>query len=212
MAHGKREHPKVDRYNGETNPHPTDASSCHPSESEHVEVPPQSMPPPPSHYFGYAPWNAPPPHPGVQEPSYAVPGANDGIPGHGAWHETRQNYPPVPAMSAASRYTDQGAGSAGRTTSYHWDNGEPASATSNAQPNGIGCPTSAANVHSVAVPRTDARLYAPGIDTPVSSESLMPLARCLILDFGTRVKVLNMEASGRGGLRVTIILETADTV
>ncbi|KAH9172612.1 hypothetical protein EDB89DRAFT_2069495 [Lactarius sanguifluus] len=226
MAHGRREHPKDDRYNGEANHHSADALQYHPSENEHVEGPPQSMPPPPSHYFGYAPWNVPPPHPGVQEPWYAVPGANDSTPGHGAWQETRHN-PPVPAMAclliamnAASRYTDQGAGSASGVTPYHWDNGSPAGATyvyapplaSNAQPNGMAGPTPVANFHSAAGPGTAAPLLTPVINAPVCSESLMSLARSLILDLGTRVKVLNMEASGRGGLRVTITLETADTV
>ncbi|KAI9436631.1 hypothetical protein H4582DRAFT_1962185 [Lactarius indigo] len=222
MAHGRREHPKDDRSNGETNPRSTEASQYHPSENEHTEVPSQSMPPPAApHYFGYAPWNAPPPHPGAQEPWYGVPGANGGVPGHGAWHEPpRHNYPPVPAMSAALRHTDQGAGGAGGAVPYHWDNGNPAGATcvyappltSNSQPNGVAGPTPAANVHSVVGPGPDAQPYTPSIDAPVSSEPLMSLARSLILDPGTRVKVLNMEASGRGGLRVTITLETADTV
>ncbi|KAH9021726.1 hypothetical protein EDB85DRAFT_411067 [Lactarius pseudohatsudake] len=221
MAHGRREHPKDDRYNGETNPRSENASEYHPSENEHVEVPPQSMVPmPPSHHFGYAPWNALPQHHGGQEPWYAVPGANDSAPDHGAWQETRHNYPPGPEMSAAHRYVDQGAGNARGVVPYHWDNGNPAGATwvhapslvSNAQRYGTAGPTPAANVHFVAGPDTDAPLHASGIDAPVSSESLMSLARSLILDLGTRVKVLNMEASGRGGFRVTITLETTDTV
>ncbi|KAH8989569.1 hypothetical protein EDB92DRAFT_849807 [Lactarius akahatsu] len=221
MAHGRREHQKDDRYNGETNPRSADASQYHHSESEHVEVPPQSMPPPPSHYFGYPPWSAPPPHPSFQEPWCAVPGADDSAPGYGAWHEARHNYPPVPAMSAASRYTDQGAGSAVGVIPYHWDNGNPTGVAcvyapplaSNAQRYDTAGLTPATNVHFVARPdSTDAPLHAPGINAPVSSESLMSLARSLILDLGTRVKVLNVEASGRGGFRVTITLETADTV
>ena len=52
----------------------------------------------------------------------------------------------------------------------------------------------------------------PVIDAPVPSKSLKSLARRLILDLGTHVNVLNMEASERGGLKVTITLETADVV
>ncbi|KAH9030017.1 hypothetical protein EDB84DRAFT_220824 [Lactarius hengduanensis] len=129
MAHGRREHPKDDRYNGETNPRSENASEYHPSENEHVEVPPQSMMPmPPSHHFGYAPWNALPPHHGGQEPWYAVPGANDSAPDHGAWQETRQlsfrsrNERCAPIHR--SRY-----GNARGVVPYHWDNGNPAGAT-----------------------------------------------------------------------------------
>ncbi len=119
MAHGGREDPRDDRYNGETYPRSADPSQYYPPENEHMEGPPQSTvsthdgpvvvfttrttrlkAPPPSHYFGYAPWNAPPPHPGVQEPCYAVPCANGSALGHGAWHETRHNFPPVPAMAS----------------------------------------------------------------------------------------------------------------
>jgi len=71
-------------------------------------------------------------------------------------------------------------------------------------------PTPEANVHSAG--STNAQPYAPGIDAPIPSESLRSLARRLILDLGTHVNVLNMEASGRGGLKVTITLETADIV
>jgi len=71
-------------------------------------------------------------------------------------------------------------------------------------------PTPAANVYSAA--GTNAQPYAPGIDAPAPSEFIRSLARRLILDLGTRVDVLNMEASGRGGLKVTITLETADIV
>ena len=71
-------------------------------------------------------------------------------------------------------------------------------------------PTPAANVHSGV--GTNAQPYVPGIDAPVPSEFIRSLARRLVLDLGTRVNVLNMEASGRGGLKVTITLETADIV
>lgn len=57
---------------------------------------------------------------------------------------------------------------------------------------------------------TNTQSYAPSIDAPVPSEFLTSLARRLILDLGTRVNVLNMEASGRGGLKVTMTLETAE--
>ena len=116
MAHGRREDPRDDRYNGEIYPRSADPSQYHLSENERVEGPPQSTvsihdcpvvvltthttrlkAPPPSQYLGYAPWNAPPPHPGAGEPCYAVPCANDS---HGAWHETRHNFPPVPAMAS----------------------------------------------------------------------------------------------------------------
>lgn len=55
--------------------------------------------PPSSQYLCYAPWNAPPPHPGAYEPCYG-PCTDDSAPGHGAWHETRQNFPPVPVMAS----------------------------------------------------------------------------------------------------------------
>ena len=62
--------------------------------------------------------------------------------------------------------------------------------------------------HSEA--RTNTQRFAPSIDAPAPSEFLGSLAKRLILDFGTRVNVLNIEASGRGGMKVTIILETAE--
>ena len=68
--------------------------------------------------------------------------------------------------------------------------------------------TPAASVHSGA--GTNAQSHAPAIDAPVPSESLGLMARRLILDLGTRVTILSMEASGHGGLKVTITLETAD--
>jgi hypothetical protein len=52
--------------------------------------------------------------------------------------------------------------------------------------------------------------YAPSIDSPLPSEFLRSLGRRFILDPGTRVNAVNLEASGRGGLKVTITLETAD--
>jgi hypothetical protein len=51
-----------------------------------------------------------------------------------------------------------------------------------------------------------------GPDAPVLSESLKSLARRLILDLGTHVKVLNVEESESGRFKVTITLETADIV
>lgn len=70
----------------------------------------------------------------------------------------------------------------------------------------------AANVHSGA--SANAQPYAPAIgpDAPVLSESLKSLARRLILDMGTHVKVLNVEESESGRLKVSITLETADIV
>ena len=72
------------------------------------------------------------------------------------------------------------------------------------------CLTPVAYNHSEA--GTNAQSYAPSIDAPVPSEFLRSLARRLVLDLGTRVDVLKMEASGRGGFKVTITLETADIV
>ena len=57
---------------------------------------------------------------------------------------------------------------------------------------------------------TNAQSYAPSINASVHSEFLRSLARRLILDLGTRISVLNMESSGRGGLKVNITLETAE--
>lgn len=72
-------------------------------------------------------------------------------------------------------------------------------------------PTPATNVHSGT--GADAQPYsAPGIDAPVSSEFLKSLARHLILDIGTHINALNVEASGSGRLKVTITLDTADMV
>lgn len=71
-------------------------------------------------------------------------------------------------------------------------------------------PTPAPNVHSGAV--TNAQHNVPSTGAPMPSESLKSLARRLIIDLGTRVNGLNMEPSGRGGLKVTITLETADVV
>ena len=64
------------------------------------------------------------------------------------------------------------------------------------------------NVHVA----TDAQPHAPTVNAPVPSESLGSLARRLILDLGTHVHELDMAANGRGGLKVTITLETADIV
>ncbi|KAI9448598.1 hypothetical protein BJY52DRAFT_1193307 [Lactarius psammicola] len=101
-------------------------------------------------------------------------------------------------QSAASRYPDQGEGNAGGVIPHHWYNTNPTGATcvytpphtSNSQPNGMADlgPTPAANVHPAA--GMNAQPYAP-----VSSESLRSLARRLILDLGTRVSALNIEAS-----------------
>jgi hypothetical protein len=71
-------------------------------------------------------------------------------------------------------------------------------------------PTPAANVHSGAGMGAQHQVPATDSDAPVPSESLGSLARRLILDLGTHVTVINMEGSGRGGLKVTITLETAD--
>ena len=71
-------------------------------------------------------------------------------------------------------------------------------------------PTPADIVHSGA--GTNVQPYVPAIDAPVPSESLRYLARRLILHLETHVNDLNIEASGRGGLKVTITLETADIV
>ena len=57
---------------------------------------------------------------------------------------------------------------------------------------------------------TNVQSYAPSIDGPAPSEFLRSLARRLILDLGTRVNVLRMEESGRGGMIVTITLETPE--
>ncbi|KAF8263697.1 hypothetical protein EI94DRAFT_1806809 [Lactarius quietus] len=236
MIHGGSEDPRDASYDGEPDTRPT--SQYHLSENEHVKGPPvqctvsthgcpvvvvtthttRLKAPPSSQYLGYAPWNAPPPHPGFQEPPYAAPYPGDIAPGNGAWHEARQIFPP----SAESRYTDKGAGTTSGAIPRHWDSGNPTSATcvyapplaSNSQPDympGAGQgPTSAPNIHSGA--STSAQPYATGIDAPVPSEFLRSLARRLILDRGTHVNVLNAEASGSGRLKVTITLETADIV
>ncbi|KAI9436629.1 hypothetical protein H4582DRAFT_402027 [Lactarius indigo] len=220
MAHGRGEYyPRDVRYSAETSPRSTDAFQYHLSKNDHMEGPQQGTPQPTSHYCDYAPLNAPRPHPGLQE-SYYVPSANDCAPCHGAWNEMRHNFPPVPGMSAASRYTDHRTANPGGAIPYHWDNEDPAGATcayapplaSSSQPNGNAGLTPAPNVRSVVGRGPDGQPYPSGIDSPVSSEPLMSLARSLILDLETRIKVLNMELSERGGLRVTITLETADTV
>jgi hypothetical protein len=110
---GRREDPRDDSCNGETYPHSPDVSQYyHHPEEEQVQgqsqsrVSTQDFPvvvltihttrlkaPPTSQYLEYAPWNAPPSHPGFQDPHYTVPSA----PGNGAW---RQNFPPVPAMAS----------------------------------------------------------------------------------------------------------------
>lgn len=120
MAHERQEDQRDDRYNGGLYPRSTDASQYHLSENEHVEGPPQSTvsahdgpvdiltthttrlkAPLSSQYLGYAPWNVPPPYPGVQEPCYAVPCACDSAPGHGSWDGTRNNnVRPVPVMAS----------------------------------------------------------------------------------------------------------------
>ncbi|KAN0131546.1 hypothetical protein V8E53_010654 [Lactarius tabidus] len=226
MAHEGREGPRDDSYNGETYLRSADASQYHPSENEQVQRQPQSTAPPPSQYLGYAPWNAPPSHPGFQEPRYeryAVPCANGTAPGDGAWYETRQNFPPVPpvpAMSATSQYTDLGAGTTGRAPPHHWDSGNPTGAAcvyaqplpSNSQTNGMASQdlTSAANTHYGA--GRSAQPHAPSINAPVPSEFLGSLARRVILDLGTRVKAFDVEASEGGRLKVTVTLETADIV
>ena len=69
------------------------------------------------------------------------------------------------------------------------------------------CLTPAAYDHSEA--DTNVQSYAPSIDAPVPSGCLRSLARRLILDLGTRINVLKIEPSGRGGLKVAIALETA---
>lgn len=56
----------------------------------------------------------------------------------------------------------------------------------------------------------NAQSYVPSINAPAPSEFLRSLARRLILYLGTRVNVLNIEASERGGMKVTIILEAAE--
>ncbi|KAF8263700.1 hypothetical protein EI94DRAFT_1740343 [Lactarius quietus] len=222
MAHGRREDPRDDSYNGETYPRSTDAPQYHLSENEQVQGQTQSTVPPASQYLGYAPWSASTSHPGFQEPRYAccaVPCSNDGAPGTGAWHEARQVFPPVPAMIAAPQYTNTGAGSAGGAIPHQWENRNssatrvhPPHLSSSSQPHwmaGQG-PTSLASVPAGA--STNMQSHAPGIDAPVLSESLRALARRLILDLGTHVNALNVEESGSGRLRVTITLETADIV
>ena len=72
-------------------------------------------------------------------------------------------------------------------------------------------PIPAANVHSGA--GANAQPYsATGIDASVPPASLRSLARRLILDLGTHINALNVEASGSGRLKVTITLNTADIV
>ncbi|KAF8263703.1 hypothetical protein EI94DRAFT_1740356 [Lactarius quietus] len=209
MAHGRREDQRDDHYRGDSYPRSEDASQHHLSENEHMQGPIQDMAPPASHHLGYAPWNAPPPHPGVQGPSYAMPCANNSALGNGAWHETRRDLPPVPVMSSTPRYTDHGAGEASGATPHQWDNGNPTGVTRvyappfapNSHSNCIAGRylTPGDNVHSGA--GTNAQTYAPSIDAPMPSEFIRSLARRLILDLGTRVDGLNIEASGRGGLK-----------
>ena len=125
MAHEEREGSRDDSHNGEIYLRSTDASQYHLSENEQVQRQLQSTvsindgpifvfpyhatrskvpPPSSSQCLNYAPWHAPPPHPGFQEQRYeryAVPSANGPAPGGGVWYETRQNcplVPPVPAM------------------------------------------------------------------------------------------------------------------
>lgn len=113
---GRREDPRDNCCNGESYPRSADMSRYHHPEKEQGQGQPQSRvsfqavpvvvlttyttrlkPPSTSQYLGYAPWNAPPSHPGFQEPHYAVPHANDSVPENGAW---RQNFPPVPVMAS----------------------------------------------------------------------------------------------------------------
>jgi len=216
---GRRGDPRDDSCNGETYPRSADVSQCHHPEKEQGQGQPQSGAPPTSQYLGYADWNAPPLHPGFQEPHYAVPCANDSAPGNGAW---QQSFHPVPAMSAAPRDADQGEGTAFGAIPHRWDNQNPTGAAwvyapplaSDSQPNYVvdRGPTLAANTHSGA--STNAQPYAPGVgpDTPIPSQSLEFLARRLVLNLGTHVKALNVEASDSGRLKVTISLETADIV
>ncbi|KAH9015738.1 hypothetical protein EDB83DRAFT_2573754 [Lactarius deliciosus] len=216
MAYGRREYyPRDDRYNGETSPRSADTFQYHLSEKEWQQ---QETPPPPSHYRGYALWNAPPPHPGVQESCHVPMILPD-------------------AMSFACRYPIQGAGNANGTIPPQWDNWNPTAHVSKCSldyvrsvpmvqhtftarrsllapkpTEWLARPIQVANFHAAV--GTNVQPYAPGIDAPVPSarETIRSLARCIILDPGTCVNVLDVEASGSGGLRVTITLETADIV
>ncbi|KAN0131548.1 hypothetical protein V8E53_010656 [Lactarius tabidus] len=215
MAHGRRETLTDDRYYGETYLHSEDVSHHHLTENEEMQGPPQNTAPPLSQHLGCAPWNAPPPHLGAQGPCYVVPCANYSAPGNAAWHPTPRILPPV--LNHAPRYTDQRAGETGGAIPHQWDSGNLTDTTCVDSPllapsphsNCMSgrCLTPVAYDHSEA--GTNMQSYAPRTNAPAPSE-LLSLARRLILDLGTRVHVLNMEASGRGGLKVTITLETAE--
>lgn len=117
MAQGRHETPINDRYYGETYPHSEDISQHDLTENEEMQGPPQNTvsihlshshrlltrrclkAPPFSQHFSYAPWNAPPPHPGAQGSFYAAPCANYSATGNAAWHPTPRKFPPVPVLN-----------------------------------------------------------------------------------------------------------------
>ncbi|KAF8263698.1 hypothetical protein EI94DRAFT_1703800 [Lactarius quietus] len=189
MAQGRRGDRRDDSYSGETNPRSADAPQYHLSEDEHEQRLPQSTAPSTSQHLCYVPWNAPPPHPGVRETHYAVPCTNDSAPGNDAWRETRQIFrlvsikeqgPPVELFHATEI------------------TGTPQNSQPNYTPVGGQGPTSAPNTHSGA--GTNSQPHSAGNDALVPSESLRSLPRRLILDLGTNVSVLNVEASRSGRL------------